>query len=134
MQSTGAPLGAKVTFDGQVIHSGLVGSDAIDINHEFDDGTESPHRLEIELSGKQPSHTVIDSTGAILKDSMLRVWNFELDDIALKHLFYERCEYHHDTNGQTTLEKHQFWGDMGCNGTVTFRFSSPAYLWLLENM
>lgn len=134
IQSTGAPLDAKVTFDGQVIHSGAVGSEVIDINHEFDDDIETSHCLEIELSGKEPRHTVVDSTGAIVQDSMLRIWDFELDDIALKHLFYQRCAYHHDTNGQTMLEKHEFWGDMGCNGVVTFDFSSPVYLWLLENM
>ncbi len=134
IKSTGESLGAKITFDGHVIHNGLVGSETIDINHEFDDDTETSHRLEIELSGKESRHTVIDSAGTILQDSLLRIWDFELDDIALKHLFYERCEYHHDTNGQSTLEKHQFWGEMGCNGVVIFDFGSPVYLWLLENM
>jgi hypothetical protein len=23
---------------------------------------------------------------------------------------------------------------MGCNGTVSLKFTAPAYLWLLENM
>ena len=134
IRSTGESLGVKITFDGHIIHNGLVSCETVDINHEFDDDIETSHRLEIELSDKQPRHTVVDSEGVILQDSLLRISDFELDDIALKHLFYERCVYHHDTNGQTVLAQHHFWGDMGCNGVVTFEFASPVYLWLLENM
>jgi hypothetical protein len=32
------------------------------------------------------------------------------------------------------LIKDKFYGSMGCNGTITFEFNTPFYLWLLENM
>lgn len=133
IQSTGAALGAVVRFDGEEIFNGWV-SQAVEIVHEFDDEIESQHKLHIELHSKSPQHTRIDSDGTILSDVLLQISDFCLDGIALKHLFYDRCVYIHDTNGTADLSQYRFWGDMGCNGVVTFEFSSPVYMWLLENM
>jgi hypothetical protein len=50
-------------------------------------------------------------------------------------MFSEQAEYHHDCNGtaqQVILDK--FYREMGCNGTVSLKFTTPVYLWLLENM
>jgi len=134
IQSTGEPLHCRIVFDDQEIFKNAVGSDVVDIMHEFDDEQEREHCLEITLDGKLPSHTKINEQGEITQDVVLRLWDFALDDIELKHLFFDRCVYRHDVNGTDTMQDRKFWSDMGCNGTVTFRFSSPAYLWLLENM
>jgi hypothetical protein len=46
----------------------------------------------------------------------------------------EVAAYHHDTNGSTAPVTDSFYGTMGCNGRVEMRFTTPIYLWLLENM
>ena len=38
------------------------------------------------------------------------------------------------SNGTQPEIADNFFGIAGCNGTISFRFSTPIYLWLLENM
>ena len=42
--------------------------------------------------------------------------------------------YRHDYNGTTDPFDDEFYGEMGCNGTVSLKFTTPIYLWLLENL
>jgi hypothetical protein len=42
--------------------------------------------------------------------------------------------YEHDYNGTGTLTQEKFYGQMGCNGTVSLAFCTPIYMWLLEHM
>jgi hypothetical protein len=46
----------------------------------------------------------------------------------------DQLVYEHNANGTGPLVQDKFYGEMGCNGTVTLEFSSPTYLWLLEQM
>ena len=134
LSSTDASLNAVVRVDNIEIFNSSVDQNSVLIQHEFDDETEASHCLEIELRDKLPSHTQIDANGTILKDSLLQVSGFKLDGIELKHMFFDRCIYRHDHNGHAKIDEDKFWDTMGCNGVVTFKFSSPVYLWLLENM
>jgi hypothetical protein len=92
------------------------------------------HELCFVLKNKTGEHTQIDQDGNILKDAVLNVDNLKFDGITLGQLFYDHAVYTHNLNGtaQETLEK--FYGSLGCNGTVSLKFSTPMYLWLLENM
>ena len=92
------------------------------------------HRLMIELSGKTRQHTQIDQQGNILRDVTANVEEFTFDDIQLGHIMAINAVYEHDTNGTGPMQQHKFYGTMGCNGTVTLPFTTPVYLWLLENM
>ena len=47
---------------------------------------------------------------------------------------YSRERFQHDFNGTQPEIKDTFFGEMGCNGTVSLRFTTPIYLWLLEHM
>jgi len=49
-------------------------------------------------------------------------------------MFTELATYTHDFNGTKELTQEKFYGVMGCNGTVSLKFATPIYLWLLENM
>mgnify|MGYP003352455181 CR=1 FL=1 len=42
--------------------------------------------------------------------------------------------YRHDYNGTGQPTEDNFFGVLGCNGTVELRFTTPIYLWLLEHM
>ena len=55
-------------------------------------------------------------------------------DINYAQLFSKYAKYCHNFNGSGELTEQKFFGTLGCNGTVYFKFASPVYLWLLENM
>jgi hypothetical protein len=133
-QSTGSGLSLIVYFDDHLIFNNTLSTDVVEISHEFDDDIEMSHTVIFEMSGKQSNHTVIDEHGEILQDLTMTLKDFKLDDIELGHMFFGHCQYHHDYNGTSDTKIDDFWGTMGCNGRVEFRFSSPTYVWLLENM
>lgn len=95
---------------------------------------EKDHEILIEISGKTFNHTKLDSSGNIVDDLLVAIDNIKIDDIDITQLFYKKAVYMHDNNGSADLDSHQFFGDAGCNGTISFQIKTPAYLWLLENM
>ena len=97
-----------------------------------DDNTE--RKLCIVISGKTPEHTQIDEQGNIVKDVVVNISNFTIDEIDVGQLFNEKSVYTHDFNGTQPEIQDTFYDAAGCNGTISFEFSTPIYLWLLENM
>jgi hypothetical protein len=95
---------------------------------------EAEHEFKFVMKNKTPEHTVIDGNGNITKDAMLSIANVAFDDIELGHVFFEQSVYHHNFNGARVAIEDKFYGDMGCNGHVSLRFTTPIYMWLLENM
>jgi len=134
IKATGADLKLTVRVDDCVIYQEIVPVESQEIRHEFDDDTESEHVLSFELSGKLPEHTMLDAQGNIISDAVIAISDVAFDDVALGHMFTEVTRYHHDHNGTTEPLIDPFYGIMGCNGRVEMRFSTPIYLWLLENM
>ena len=90
--------------------------------------------LKLVLKGKCADHTTVDSDGNIISDSVLTISDLAFDGITLGQILYDQAVYTHDFNGNGSITKESFFGIMGCNGTVTLKFSTPVYLWLLENM
>ena len=133
-RATGADLVLIVRLNGQEIWHGTPTLDWTNIAHEFADVTDQEHVLEIELQNKLPEHTEIDDSGTILSDRVIELQNISLDDIQLGEIFTQLATYQHDFNGTQDMIQDQFFGSMGCNGTVKLKFMSPVYLWLLENM
>ncbi len=103
------------------------------VNHEFDDD-EATHLLTVKLTGKNSDHTQIDHDGNIIDDVLISVKNVELDGINIDKLIWNLAKYQHDFNGTQSPTTEKFYGNMGCNGTVSLEFTTPVYLWLLENM
>ena len=62
------------------------------------------------------------------------ITNVVIDDLDVNQLFLEKCVYTHNFNNTQSEIADTFHGVAGCNGTITFEFSTPIYLWLLENM
>lgn len=96
-----------------------------------DDGE---HELQFVMKNKTIDQTQIDETGAILKDACLTISDVAFEGIELGHMFIEQTHYTHDFNDTQSEITEKFYGSMGCNGTVSLRFTTPIYLWLLENM
>lgn len=97
-----------------------------------EDNTE--HELRIVMKHKTPDHTDVNEEGEIVRDAVLTISDVKFDEIALGQVFLEKTVYTHDFNGSQPLMEDKFFGDMGCNGTVSLKFTAPTYLWLLENM
>ena len=95
---------------------------------------EAEHVLKLVLKGKRSEHTLINDQKTIVSDAVLEIQNLAFDGIALDQIVNEQTVYTHDFNGTGTESQHRFFGTMGCNGSVELRFTTPVYLWLLENM
>lgn len=127
------PLTVRVRLENRLVSeiSNFSGPQKVEITL---DDSESDHLLEIELRGKTQQHTKIDEQGNIIDDVIVSLKNIKLDDLAMEHTFINHCVYTHDFNGTGSIIADKFAGHMGCNGIVSFAFSTPAYLWLLENL
>jgi hypothetical protein len=101
---------------------------------EIADDDDGEHELRFVLKNKTSDHTQIDAAGNIVADARLIVTDLAFDEIKLGHMVTEQSTYTHDFNGTGQLTQDKFYGAMGCNGTVSLKFSTPVYMWLLEHM
>jgi ribosomal protein L35AE/L33A len=127
------PLGIRISLDGTVFHENTHVMDETHIKYPLidDDGE---HELTFEMFGKRSEHTQIDNDSNIVSDAVLTISDMEIDGIDINYLFQQLAVYHHDFNGTQAAIEGKCYGTMGCNGTVRFRFTTPVYIWLLENM
>jgi hypothetical protein len=132
--ATGNELCLEIKLDSQIKFSKILSTEPESIEFDFVENSNNVHVLEIILSGKKHDHTIIDNNGSILSDRVVEISNFNLDKIQLGQLFLDKTTYTHNFNGTAAEVQDQFFGAMGCNGSLRFEFSSPVYLWLLENM
>ena len=134
-RATGPGLALRITLDQQEVYYSVdLPEQAQYITCDFADDDDTDHELIIELLHKTTEHTEVDEQGNILADTCVEISDVALDDIQLGQVFVEQAEYHHDFNGTQDPIVEKFYGTMGCNGTVRLKFSSPVYIWLLENM
>ena len=129
--------GAKLGFEAWVDNTKFVDIAHVQhnqfINIDMPD-SDGDHELRLVLKGKTEKHTQIDEQGTIMSDATLTIDNLAFDEIKLGHMFTQLTTYSHDFNGTKELIQDKFYGEMGCNGTVSLKFATPVYLWLLENM
>jgi hypothetical protein len=95
---------------------------------------ESEHELRFVMKNKKSEHTVVAEDGSIVSDANLTVTNLTFDEIELKQVFVDHSVYTHNFNGTQPPTNTKFYGEMGCNGTVSLKYTTPIYLWLLESM
>jgi hypothetical protein len=126
-------LGIKVRVDNNVIYDNPHVVETYHVSHDVID-QDSQHVLEIELYGKLSEHTKVNEAGEILSDALITVKNITLDDIDIEEISHDLFEYRHDFNGTQPPIVDKFYGALGCNGQIELKFTSPVYLWLLENM
>jgi hypothetical protein len=128
-----ATLGFEVVLDNVSLLSIDHVTEPMPVSLEILDN-DGEHEFKFVMKNKTPEHTVVDDNGNITKDSVLSIANIAFDDIKLGQLFVDQAVYHHSFNGSQAPIEDKFFGDMGCNGHVSLRFTTPIYLWLLENM
>ena len=104
------------------------------VSVELDDQDDTAHELRLVLKNKTTEHTQVDEHGNIVADARLKITDVAFDEIQLRNIFSEQAVYTHDFNGTGKATEDKFYSELGCNGTVSLKFSTPMYLWLLEHM
>ena len=127
------PLGIEIWIDNQKLFDQAHVQENHRISTDFSD-EDGEHELRLVLKNKLSEHTRVDANNTIVSDARISVSNIEFDGIALNQLVPALAEYQHNFNGTGELSVHKFYGELGCNGTVTLKFTTPIYLWLLEHM
>ena len=112
----------------------------IEFEYELEEG--KSYNLIINRSGKNKRQTIVENE-KIIKDQLLHIKSIEIDEIDIDGLVYEgvyKPEYPEPWATQQTEagnkppETLKNVTQMGHNGTWTFTFESPFYMWLLENL
>ena len=115
--------------------------DVVEFEHEFTEAKE--YNLIINRSGKCKGQTVVNDNGDVLKDQLLHIKSIEIDEINIGALVHEGVytpDYPEPWASQqreagTELpESFKNVTCMGHNGKWAFKFESPFYMWLLENL
>lgn len=127
------PLGLEIWLDDQEIFNQEWIKDSVTFCHELPD-TDAEHELRFVMKNKTAEHTIVDDQGNLVKDAVLTVSDLAFDEILLGEICTKLAIYSHNFNGTKPSIQDQFFGTMGCNGVVTLKFTTPVYLWLLENM
>ena len=124
----------SVLLDGVEKTHGTVEVDsgaAFEVTFNADIEEDADHVLSVVLLNKEDSDTVenTDKT-AIEKDMLLNIEGVEIDEIKLEALCWSLSEY----NVTMLPEPVYNCVNLGWNGSWDIKFSSPFYIWLLENM
>ena len=128
------PLGFEVLLNNKSVFKNAHVTESCQVSFDINDEDGVAQALQFVMSGKTTENTKVDDNGTITSDAMLAISNIMIDDIDINLLHNEKSEYVHDFNGTQSEIKDKFYGNMGCNGTVTFEFTTSFYLWLLEHM
>jgi hypothetical protein len=127
------PLGLEIWLDQHKFFDQDHIDQTYQIEHEISDD-DGDHEIRFVLKNKQPDHTTVDLEGNIVTDATVTVSDIKFDGIDCQYLTTTLAQYQHDFNGTGDPTTESFYGEMGCNGTVSLKFSTPIYIWLLENM
>jgi hypothetical protein len=127
------PLGMEIWLDDQKIFNQDWVTESQTISYDMSD-LDAEHELRVVMKYKTADHTKVDESGSIVEDACLTVSDLAFDDIVLGHILIEKAVYTHNFNGNGETVQDKFFGEMGCNGTVSLKFTTPMYLWLLENL
>jgi len=140
------PPHAEILMNGQSHFNGdITGTedkpDLVEFEQELEEGKE--YSLVINRSGKARNQTVVNDKGDILKDQLLHIKGIEIDEIDIGALVYEGVytpEYpepwatQQRETGVELRESFKNVTQMGHDGEWRFKFASPFYMWLLENL
>lgn len=125
-------LPATVSFDDQPFGPVDIDTETVYLQHVFAEDQE--HKLVIRLLGKKPEQTVLNAQGRIVKDTLLEVVDFQIDDLPAMKLMQYFARYHHDYNGTGLAIQENFYGSMGCCGEVRLTIPRRYRHWMLENL
>ena len=133
-------IGDHSHFDGDIT-STEDNPQVIEFEHELNEGEQ--YELVIKRSGKGNGQTVLDEKGERIKDQLLHIKSIEIDEIDIGALVFEGVytpnypepwATQQRESGNDLKDSFKNVTNMGFDGTWNFRFESPFYMWLLENL
>lgn len=128
------PPKAKVYIDDTLIFDGEVKKpEEIKWTGEL---SESAHKLIIELYGKDKYQTVLEDN-KIVKDQILNIDTVMFDEIDIGYLKHTHSNYYPNKEiypHESIPVKITDCVNLGWNGRWELEFTSPIYIWLLENI
>lgn len=129
------PPKITIAANGEALHDGEI-TDTMTFEQTVDFPEDSENQLTITLHDKGKYDTEVVN-GEIVRDTLVKITAVSIDNVDItgmlplhKDLFY----YKHDNNGSTELIVDHLYDTMGCNGSAVINFTTPFYVWLLENL
>jgi hypothetical protein len=97
---------------------------------------DTDHVLKIKLLNKTPLDTITDNN-VIVQDMLLNIHSIKINQVDIGLLLWSHSRYWLDSprmiNGQITAYLDRC-VNLGWNGTYEFKFTTPFYHWLLDNL
>lgn len=133
-------INGKTVIDNQEITGSSNDPVILEFSHELE--LDKDYELVIKRTGKDKTQTIVEN-GEIVKDQLLHINAIEIDEIDIAGLVYEGIytpEYpepwatQQKQAGNELPESFKNVTTIGHNGEWKFKFSSPFYMWLLENL
>ena len=122
----------QVFLDDQLKAEGTASADISYIEFTADVPEDTEHQLIVKLCNKTPQDTIqSDDKTEILKDMLLNINSVEIDGINLDTLIWTASKFVPDDSQFPEMKNCV---NLGWNGTYQFKFTSPFFVWLLENM
>ena len=129
-----------ISLNGQELKSGTISapSDTVEYHSFVCELAEQEHVLGVRLLNKENSDTVQNEDKTdIVKDLVLNIVSIEIDEVELGPSKWKNSVYVIDKpvdyQGKKITELKNC-VNLGFNGEYQFRFATPYYVWLLENM
>jgi hypothetical protein len=100
-------------------------------DHEDDIACE--RLFQITMQGKNQTHTVVSDDGSLKSDCYAILDKIVFDEIDVTTEFTNGQKiYLHNNNGNGNLIMDEFYGFIGCNGSIDFAFSTPLDIWMFK--
>ena len=105
------------------------------IEFDIDDVDDGEYVLKFVVYGKDDSHVNRDNDGNVTDSTEITISNISFDEININNIIaLNPLPYKHNFNGNADAVVDKFYDTAGCNGEIELKFTTPIYLWLLENM
>jgi hypothetical protein len=125
-------ISIAIYCNNNLLLSSTASRDPRTIIYEIDDAP-NDHLLSLVMTGKNHTHTIVDDNGNIVEDIYFKITKLEFDELDMTEIFCQgKLCYTHSFNSDQPQLLDEFYGIIGCNGTVNIEFSTPIYLWLLD--
>ena len=108
-------------------------STIVEIDVKIEHDTENV--LSIEYCNKDPDNDVIFDETSIIKDKRVVITGIKINDIDIDFFAFNEDETFKYESTDGTVEEFGFYATkLSWNGRTTLKFTTPLYIWLLENL
>lgn len=130
------PPFVNISLNGHPQFGQLLNEDTlVEIDVEIEDDTNN--FLTIEYQNKDPKHdVVIGHDGEVVRDKRVEITNIFIEDVPIDfHSLVDPSVIKYETNDTSGQDSVGFSATkLAWNGKTTLQFTTPVYIWLLENL